>query len=91
MPDVAMKPPPCCAIAPGRNDQARRHPIGSATAALAEDRGGLSVKDDFFRKQTGCYIAASNEGGQWEDEHSPEACAQLCMADASCKSFDAGR
>ena len=50
-----------------------------------------SVKNVFFRKQVGCYIAASNEGGQWEDEHSPEACAQLCMADASCKSFDAGR
>ena len=50
-----------------------------------------AVKDVFFRRQVGCYIAASNEGGQWEDEHSPEACAQLCMADTSCKSFDAGR
>eukprot|EP00039_Didymoeca_costata_P029560 m.25188 g.25188 ORF g.25188 m.25188 type:complete len:1869 (-) comp7683_c0_seq1:68-5674(-) len=48
------------------------------------------IRDVFFRNKPGCYSSGSNEGGQWEDEHSPEACAQLCLNDPSCKSFDAG-
>lgn len=49
-----------------------------------------AIQPVYFRKQKGCQIEGSNDGGLWEDEHSPEACAQLCLHDLSCKSFDAG-
>ena len=48
------------------------------------------VNDIFFRKTPGCYIHESNDGGAFKDEHSPEACAQLCLNDKSCVSYDAG-
>ena len=48
------------------------------------------VKEIFFRKTSDCYIHESNDGGAYKDEHSPEACAQLCLNDKSCVSFDAG-
>lgn len=48
------------------------------------------VNDIFFRKISGCYIHESNDGGAFKDEHSPEACGQLCLNDKSCVSYDAG-
>lgn len=50
-----------------------------------------TVLDVFFRKIADSYLLESNDGGVFRDEHSPEACAQLCLNDASCVSFDAGQ
>lgn len=50
----------------------------------------FQVKEIFFRKTPNCYILESNDGGSYKDEHSPEACAQLCLNDNSCVSYDAG-
>ena len=50
-----------------------------------------AVLNIFFRKYLGCSLPESNDGGLFIDEHSPEACSQLCLNDASCKSFDAGQ
>jgi hypothetical protein len=52
--------------------------------------GGSGVSPVYFRVRKGCQIEASNDGGSWEDEHSVEACGQLCLHDLSCKSYDAG-
>jgi hypothetical protein len=49
------------------------------------------VQNVFFQKRTGCYTRESNDGGVFRDEHSPEACAQLCLNILSCLSFDAGQ
>lgn len=49
------------------------------------------MKDVYFRKTVDGLIRGSDEGGSYHNEHSPEACAQLCLDDPSCKSFDAGR
>lgn len=48
------------------------------------------INNIFFRKSRNCRIIGSNDGGSWEDEHSPEACAQICMNSPSCRSFEAG-
>ena len=50
-----------------------------------------TVKDILFRKTPQSFIRESNDGGAYKDEHSPEACAQLCLNDFACVSFDAGQ
>ena len=50
-----------------------------------------TVKDILFRKTRQSFIRESNDGGAYKDEHSPEACAQLCLNDFACVSFDAGQ
>lgn len=49
------------------------------------------MKDVYFRRVVDASIKGSDEGGAYFNEHSPEACSQLCLDDPSCKSFDAGR
>jgi len=49
------------------------------------------VRNVWFRKRVDAYIRGSDSGGVYFNEHSPEACAQLCLDDVSCKAFDAGR
>jgi len=44
-----------------------------------------------FKKTTGCYIQGSDNGGVFQSTHTVEACAQLCLNDVCCKSFDAGQ
>eukprot|EP00049_Salpingoeca_infusionum_P027963 m.35257 g.35257 ORF g.35257 m.35257 type:complete len:2485 (+) comp9868_c0_seq1:133-7587(+) len=51
--------------------------------------------DFAYEKSPGCYIDGSDEGGVFKNDlddsgNSQEACAQLCMNDVNCKSFDAG-
>ena len=49
------------------------------------------VLDRLFTKKADAYIMERNDGGVYYGQHSPEACAQLCLNDVCCKSFDAGR
>lgn len=51
----------------------------------------VDIRHVYFRRTIDGSIKGSDEGGSYHNEHSPEACAGLCMADPSCKSFDAGR
>eukprot|EP00045_Choanoeca_perplexa_P018112 m.278826 g.278826 ORF g.278826 m.278826 type:complete len:2990 (+) comp17719_c0_seq2:308-9277(+) len=44
-----------------------------------------------FKKTAGCYIQGSDNGGVFQSTHTVEACAQLCLNDVCCKSFDAGQ
>lgn len=56
-----------------------------------------------FTKKETCFIEGNDDAGKFDHEvlgsgdnvyrtgHSPEACAQLCLKDPRCKSFDAGR
>lgn len=37
-----------------------------------------------------CFIEGFDDGGYYNGEHSMEACAQLCLHDSCCASFDAG-
>lgn len=45
----------------------------------------------FFRRTVDGFIKGNDAGGVFRNEHSPDACAQLCLDDINCVSFDAGR
>ena len=49
------------------------------------------MRDVFFRRVVDFSIRGSDSGGSYHNEHSPEACAQLCIDDVNCKAFDAGQ
>jgi hypothetical protein len=43
-----------------------------------------------FTERAGCYLVESNDGGSFPDMYTAETCAQLCLNDPCCKSFDSG-
>ena len=45
---------------------------------------------DVFTETKNCFIVGHDDGGHFENEHSPQSCAQLCMHDACCASFEIG-
>ena len=73
-------------------DTIKRGDVGSVPQLeLFQKVNTQTVKDVLFRKTPQSYIRESNDGGAYKDEHSPEACAQLCLNDFACVSFDAGQ
>ncbi|EDQ86706.1 uncharacterized protein MONBRDRAFT_10710 [Monosiga brevicollis MX1] len=73
-------------------------PLGHHTAergaqSTADCRANATTSLDQFRRYAHHYIAGANAGGvrmDTVDHVTPEECAKLCLADAGCKSFDAG-
>ena len=49
------------------------------------------VKPVYFMRLYDGFIRGADGAGRFENKHSPEACAQLCLDDPNCASFDAGR
>ena len=43
-----------------------------------------------YAARNGCYIAEGNDGGSYDNLYTAESCAQLCMNDPCCTSFDSG-
>ncbi|EGD75577.1 hypothetical protein PTSG_06646 [Salpingoeca rosetta] len=54
-------------------------------------RDARPVLDRRFTKVANAYLRDHDDGGLFFQENSPEACAQLCLNDVCCKSFDAGQ
>eukprot|EP00051_Salpingoeca_urceolata_P006478 m.85467 g.85467 ORF g.85467 m.85467 type:complete len:2344 (-) comp14846_c0_seq1:181-7212(-) len=53
--------------------------------------GVISALERAFEAKPNCLLPGSDEGGIFLDDlYSPEACAQLCLNDVCCKSFEAG-
>eukprot|EP00056_Hartaetosiga_gracilis_P012124 m.190630 g.190630 ORF g.190630 m.190630 type:complete len:2988 (-) comp13640_c0_seq2:214-9177(-) len=44
-----------------------------------------------FTRTQHAYIEERDDGGVYLEAYTPESCAQLCINDVCCKSFDAGR
>ena len=51
----------------------------------------VMVSKTHFTKTENCYIQGEDAGGIYFSTHTVEACAQLCLNDICCKSFDAGQ
>ena len=58
---------------------------------LYEKKSAVPILAPLFAKQDGCYVDENDEGGIFVGLFSPESCAQLCLNDVCCKSFDAGK
>jgi hypothetical protein len=51
----------------------------------------VEMRQTWFRRTVDGFIQGNDAGGTFRNEHSPDACAQLCLDDINCVSFDAGR
>jgi hypothetical protein len=51
---------------------------------------GTNVATSLFRRDAGCFLVEHDGGGLHENQFTPESCAQLCLNDVCCESFDAG-
>ena len=49
------------------------------------------VSEIYFAKQANCTFSEAGTGGVFLQQHSVEACAQLCLNDLCCQSFEAGQ
>eukprot|EP00049_Salpingoeca_infusionum_P008285 m.134987 g.134987 ORF g.134987 m.134987 type:complete len:3074 (+) comp13971_c1_seq1:42-9263(+) len=49
-----------------------------------------TVLGAYFVKTAGSYLKGLDDGGVYVQLYSPESCAQLCLNDVCCRSFDAG-
>ena len=64
----------------------------SAVSQLSyfELKKSVGMAEDSFTTRAGCFIKGSDAGGIYENDLSSEACAQLCMNNICCRSFDSG-
>mmetsp|Transcript_34975 Transcript_34975/g.105426 ORF Transcript_34975/g.105426 Transcript_34975/m.105426 type:complete len:2113 (+) Transcript_34975:182-6520(+) len=51
---------------------------------------GVDVAAELFDADAGCYLVEHDDGGLHENSYTPETCAQMCLNDVCCESFDAG-
>eukprot|EP00041_Stephanoeca_diplocostata_P038343 m.1502694 g.1502694 ORF g.1502694 m.1502694 type:complete len:2193 (+) comp25207_c0_seq49:437-7015(+) len=49
------------------------------------------VSTSMYTQTRNCHLQASDDGGINENAYTVETCAQLCLNDVCCKSFDAGQ
>jgi len=73
----------------------RRHLDDSNFVAISqlsyyERRDMPDVIGVMFERSSGCFLTRLDEGGVFLDSHTPETCAQRCLTDTCCKSFEAG-
>lgn len=49
------------------------------------------VSQTMYTQTRNCHLQESDDGGIYENAYTVETCAQLCLNDVCCKSFDAGQ
>lgn len=47
--------------------------------------------DTTYIKHSGCHLTERDDGGIFQNTYTTETCAQLCLNDICCKSFDSGK